>query len=112
MRSRRWPATARSSRAAAPKHVPVRMCVVCRDKAGKRQLTRIVRTDDGLIVDSSGKMNGRGAYLCEQASCWERAMTTEVLAKALRIPLTTADRVRLRDAVPGRAAPPSGWAAS
>jgi len=74
------------------------MCVVCRDKAGKRQLTRIVRTEQGLQIDPSGKMNGRGAYLCDRASCWETAVKTDLLAKALRMPLTDEDRERLRRA--------------
>jgi uncharacterized protein len=80
------------------KHVPVRMCVVCRDKAGKRALTRVVRTEQGLQVDSSGKMNGRGAYLCDRETCWETAVKTDLLAKALRMPLTEEDRERLRRA--------------
>jgi len=80
------------------KHVPIRTCVVCRDKTGKRQLTRVVRTTDGLFVDPTGKMNGRGAYLCERESCWERVVSSDVLAKALRAPLTEADRERLRNA--------------
>lgn len=80
----------------ARKHVPERTCVVCRDKAGKRQLTRIVRTEQGLQVDPTGKVNGRGAYLCDRESCWETAVKTEVLAKALRMPLTDDDRERLR----------------
>ena len=78
------------------KHVPVRMCVVCRDKAGKRALTRVVRTEQGLQVDSSGKLNGRGAYLCDRETCWETAVKTDLLAKALRMPLTEEDRERLR----------------
>ena len=80
------------------KHVPVRMCVVCRDKAGKRTLTRVVRTEQGLEVDSTGKMNGRGAYLCDRETCWETAVKTDLLAKALRMPLTEEDRERLRRA--------------
>lgn len=78
------------------KHVPVRTCVVCREKAGKRQLTRVVRTPDGVRVDPTGKLAGRGAYLCDQAGCWERAVTSDALAKALRAPLTLEDRERLR----------------
>ncbi|MEP7290460.1 MAG: YlxR family protein [Chloroflexota bacterium] len=74
------------------------MCAVCRDKAGKRTLTRVVRTEAGLQVDPSGKMNGRGAYLCERESCWETAVKTDLLAKALRMPLTETDRERLRRA--------------
>jgi predicted RNA-binding protein YlxR (DUF448 family) len=80
------------------KHVPVRTCVVCRDKAGKRELMRVVRTELGLQVDPSGKMNGRGAYLCDRESCWETAVKTDILAKALRMPLTEEDRERLRRA--------------
>ncbi len=82
----------------ARKHVPERMCVVCRDKAGKRTLTRIVRSDAGVQVDPSGKLNGRGAYLCDREVCWETAVKTDVLSKALRMPLTEEDRERLRRA--------------
>lgn len=82
----------------ALKPVPVRMCVICREKDGKRALTRVVRTEAGLLVDPRGKMNGRGAYLCERESCWETAVKTDLLAKALRMPLTEADRDRLRRA--------------
>jgi predicted RNA-binding protein YlxR (DUF448 family) len=87
-----------SSPTPARKHVPVRMCVVCRDKAGKRTLTRVVRTEQGLQVDPGGKLNGRGAYLCDRESCWETAVKTDLLAKALRMPLTDEDRERLRRA--------------
>lgn len=68
-----------------PKHVPQRTCVVCRDKDAKRTLIRIVRTGDGVIeVDPTGRKNGRGAYLCDKQACWDRALTTPVLAKALK----------------------------
>jgi uncharacterized protein len=78
------------------KHVPIRTCVVCREKANKRGLIRVVRTEHGIEVDLTGKMNGRGAYLCERESCWERAATSDMLSKALRMPLTADDRERLR----------------
>ena len=80
--------------------VPIRTCVVCREKAGKRELFRIVRTEQGIMIDPTGKQNGRGAYLCERKSCWERAVTTDVLNKALRTMLTTEDRERLRQNQP------------
>jgi uncharacterized protein len=76
----------------------MRMCVVCREKEDKRQLTRLVRTADGVVIDPTGKLNGRGAYLCEQPSCWERALSTDLLSRALRAPLNDADRARLRQA--------------
>lgn len=81
-----------------PKHIPVRTCVVCREKAGKRTLTRLVSTPDGVVVDPTGKMNGRGAYLCDQKQCWERAVNTDILAKALKTPLSADDRIRLKEA--------------
>jgi hypothetical protein len=82
------------------KHVPVRTCVVCRTKDSKRTLTRLVRTDAGVKVDPGGKMNGRGAYLCESRSCWERAVNTQILNQALRTTLTDEDRQRLQQAMP------------
>jgi uncharacterized protein len=82
------------------KHVPQRTCVVCREKADKRALTRVVLTESGVQLDPTGKMNGRGAYLCERDACWQRALTTEVLSKALRAALTVEDRDRLRLAKP------------
>lgn len=75
---------------------PVRTCVVCREKSSKRALTRIVRTETGIYVDLTGKVNGRGAYLCDAPTCWQRATQSDVLARALRTSLTDADRERLR----------------
>jgi hypothetical protein len=60
-----------------------------------------VRTPDaGVQVDPSGKQNGRGAYLCDQAACWDRALDSDTLEKALRTTLTEEDRARLRAARP------------
>jgi len=54
------------------KHEPVRMCVVCRRRRPKRELLRIVRTPEGFILDDSGKLPGRGAYVCpDNPACWE-----------------------------------------
>lgn len=78
------------------RHIPVRTCIVCRDKSGKRTLTRLVRTETGLTIDPSGKANGRGAYLCDDPACWKRAATSDVLAQALRTPLSVSDRDVIR----------------
>jgi predicted RNA-binding protein YlxR (DUF448 family) len=87
------------SKQPAHKHIPQRTCVVCRETNAKRTLTRIVRTaDEGVQVDLSGKRNGRGAYLCEQAACWQRAVNSDVLEKALRTTLSQEDRQRLNEA--------------
>lgn len=79
------------------RHVPQRTCIVCRTTMEKRALVRIVNTpEDGPLVDLTGKRNGRGAYLCGQDACWEQALTTGVLDRALRTALTEADRNRLQ----------------
>ena len=79
------------------KHVPQRTCVACRNKTDKRQLTRIVRTSsDDIVIDLSGKQNGRGAYLCDDSVCWEMAINTPLLNKALRATLSTAEKETLK----------------
>lgn len=75
------------------KHVAMRSCVVCRQKVDKRTLTRIVRTPEKRIqIDLTGKQNGRGAYLCTNSICWERAVERKVLDRALKTDLATTER--------------------
>ncbi len=76
------------------KHVPQRTCVGCRTVLPKRSLIRIVRTAEGVRVDSTGKAAGRGAYLHDRRSCWERGLKG-ALAKALKTELTHAEREHL-----------------
>ena len=66
----------------------------CRTVLAKRTLTRIVRQADGVVIDPSGKINGRGAYLHNQKSCWERGLKG-ALANALKVSLTLEDRQKL-----------------
>jgi len=81
------------------KHVPVRTCVVCRQKDAKRTLTRLVRTIDGVQIDPTGKLNGRGAYVCDDPACWERIVKTSILNRALKMNITDQDRKRLQQAM-------------
>jgi predicted RNA-binding protein YlxR (DUF448 family) len=76
------------------KHIPQRTCVGCRSVLAKRQLIRIVRTPEGVQVDPTGKLAGRGAYLHENRPCWERGLKG-ALAHALKIELSPEDRERL-----------------
>ncbi len=70
------------------KHVPQRMCVACRTTRPKQDLVRVVRTPDGsVVVDETGKRNGRGAYLCRQQRCWDAALERDQLARALKVTL-------------------------
>lgn len=82
------------------KHIPIRTCVVCRQKDPKRSLTRLVHNETGVMLDPSGKMKGRGAYLCDQPACWQRAAQSDVLEKALRTRLTDEDRAQIMNAAP------------
>lgn len=77
------------------KHVPQRTCVGCRETLAKRTLIRVVRTPEGLRVDPTGKLPGRGAYLHDRISCWERGIKGG-LAHALKVELTDPDRETLR----------------
>ena len=65
------------------KHVPQRTCVGCRQVLAKRSLIRIVRTPEAVRVDPTGKLSGRGAYLHDQRSCWEKGLKGP-LAHALK----------------------------
>ena len=76
------------------KHKPQRMCVACRQSEDKKTLVRLVRTPEGVFVDETGKMAGRGAYLHADPSCWEKGVS-KYLQKALRTTLTDADHDRL-----------------
>lgn len=62
--------------------IPERMCVACRQMKPKKQLLRIVNTADGVVVDGTGKLNGRGVYLCKCSQCVARARKNKNFAKA------------------------------
>ena len=75
--------------------MPQRTCVGCRETLAKRGMIRITRTPEGLRVDPTGKLPGRGAYLHDRRSCWERGLRG-ALAHALKVELTDQDREMLR----------------
>lgn len=88
---------ARQAKGPRPKHVPQRTCVACRQVEGKRALIRIVRTADGVRVDPTGKVAGRGAYLHPVQSCWAIILRGNRVDQALRTKLSAADRQLLVD---------------
>ena len=51
------------------KKVPMRTCIACRACKPKRELVRIVKSGDNIFADFTGKANGRGAYVCNDAGC-------------------------------------------
>lgn len=80
------------------KHIPQRTCVGCKEVLPKRTLIRIVRTPEGVLVDATGKANGRGAYLHDRKSCWQEALKGR-LSSALKTELTARDREVLTEAM-------------
>lgn len=71
------------------KRVPVRTCVSCRRKAAKRELLRVVASADGVVlVDETGRLNGRGAYLCADCRAAPAALRRGRLEYALRTKIT------------------------
>ena len=64
--------------------IPMRSCVVTREKLPKVELLRIVRTTDGMVItDISGKVNGRGAYIKKDVVVLEKAKKSKILEKQL-----------------------------
>jgi len=86
--------------------VPQRRCVACGQLRPKREFVRVVRTPDGDVrIDATGKVSGRGAYVCPDPACVERAVRAGRLAGALQRPVAEELAERLREAIV-RPAPP------
>jgi len=78
------------------KHVPQRTCVGCREVLPKRKMVRIVRTAEGVQIDPTSKLAGRGAYLHDRRECWERGLKG-ALTHALKTTLNANDRAQLEE---------------
>lgn len=79
------------------RHIPQRSCIACRRTDSKRALIRIVRTPhQGVQIDPTGKLAGRGAYLCQARPCWQKAIKSSALNRALKTTLTVDELAALR----------------
>lgn len=90
------------------KHTPQRTCVGCREVLAKRTLIRLVRRPDGVAIDPTGKLAGRGAYLHDRRACWDRGLKG-ALANALKTELTDRDRevlLQFMETLPGETPDP------
>ena len=79
------------------KKIPQRQCMGCRERRPKRELLRVVRGTDGTVsLDFSGKLNGRGAYICPKAECLQKAQKTKALERSLEaeVPEQVYERMR------------------
>ncbi len=87
-------------KAALPhKHTPLRRCISCSKQLPQRELVRIVRSPEGKVGVDQGrkKAPGRGAYLCHDRACWDKALSKDRLAYALKGTLTVEDRQRIQE---------------
>ena len=79
------------------KKAPERKCMGCNEKRLKKELVRVVRTPEGEVcLDTVGKKNGRGAYICKSKSCFEKAFKSKRLERCLEveIPADVYDEMR------------------
>ncbi len=66
------------------KKIPMRMCSGCREMKPKMELIRVVRTPEGkILIDNSGKVSGRGAYVCKNEECFNKSVKSKALSRAL-----------------------------
>ena len=68
------------------KNLPQRTCIGCNEKKNKKDLIRVVRNKEGEItIDKTGKANGRGAYLCDNIDCLEKAIKNKRVERSFEM---------------------------
>lgn len=68
------------------KKIPLRQCVGCNEMKSKKEMLRILKTaEDEVILDTTGKLNGRGAYLCKNAECLQKAIKQKGIERSLKM---------------------------
>ena len=78
------------------KKIPQRQCMGCRERKPKKEMIRVVRCTDGTVsLDFGGKMNGRGAYICPDPACLQKAQRSKALERSLEVPIPDAVYARL-----------------
>ena len=82
------------------KKVPIRTCIGCNEAKPKRELIRVVKTAEGDVsIDFTGRANGRGAYICNDVACLEKAVKTRRLSKAFSMQIDMQIYEDLRKAI-------------
>ena len=70
----------------AEKKIPLRICTGCNEMKPKKELIRVLKTtEDEIVLDKTGKKNGRGAYLCNSLACFQQAKKTKGLERSLQV---------------------------
>lgn len=77
----------------ANKKIPMRQCVGCREMKAKREMVRVIKTvsEDGtetnITLDTTGRKNGRGAYICPDITCFNAAVKNKGLERSFKMPI-------------------------
>lgn len=80
------------------KKIPLRRCLGCFESKPKNELCRVVKTTDGkIILDKTGKKNGRGAYICCNRECLEKAIKAKRLEKEFDVKISEDIYTELRN---------------
>ena len=70
--------------------IPMRQCTGCREMKSKKEMIRVLKTaENEIILDATGKKNGRGAYLCFSEECLEKAKKSKGLERSFKMPIPT-----------------------
>lgn len=69
----------------ANKKIPMRQCVGCGEMKAKKELIRVIKTEDEVLLDVTGKKNGRGAYICANPECLTKARKSKGLERSLKV---------------------------
>ncbi len=68
------------------KKIPMRKCIGCQEMKNKKEMMRVLRTpEDTIVLDTTGRKNGRGAYLCFSGECFEKAVKSKGLERSLKM---------------------------
>lgn len=66
--------------------VPMRKCIGCQEMKNKKEMMRVLRTtEENVVLDTTGKKNGRGAYICFSRECFEKAVKSRALERSLKM---------------------------
>ncbi len=85
------------------KKIPQRTCMGCNEKKDKNELIRIVKNKENeLNIDKTGKMNGRGAYICDDINCLEKVIKSKRLERVLDIKVSNEIYESLRGVILGK----------
>ena len=69
----------------AARKIPMRQCIGCSEMKSKKEMIRVLRTTEGdIVLDATGRKNGRGAYLCKNPDCLEKAVKAKGLERSLK----------------------------